>query len=272
MTDVNNELEQPITMNGLSREQVVLFIKDSNLFTDKFFSLCLKNKDFNPMQFLIRLFLNNDKIVITNVVGQYHITSSGGKVSVLDAYGEEIKTVEIIDPETQEKKTEKIRIRYNIEIQKVSAGANPKRARYYSATLDAESLGEKQDYKELAENYIIFITEHDVFGEGSTIYYIDRFIEWKDENGNVKGKKPFNDGSHIMYVDASLKGKKNLPKEQLTELERALHDLYCKDYYDMYCEELREPVKYLKSTKEGEIFMLDFFEQAIKQAEERVRK
>ena len=56
------------------------------------------------------------------------------------------------------------------------------------------------------------------------------------------------------------------------ELERALHDLHCIDYRDMYCEELREPVKYLKETKEGETFMLDFFEQEIQKAKEEAMK
>ena len=261
-----------MTKNGLSREKLLVFLKKSSLFTDKFFSLCLKNKDFNPMQYLIRLLLNNDKIVITNVVGQYQITSSGGKISVFDAYGEEIKIVETIDPETQKKTTEEIKIRYNIEIQRVSAGADSKRARFYSAAFDAENLGEKQEYKDLTESYIIFITEHDVFNKGQTIYYVDRYIEWKDENGNVEGRESFNDGAHIIYVNASLKGKKNLPKEKLTELERALHDLHCVDYHDMYCEELREPVKYLKETEEGETFMLDFFEKEIQKAKEEAMK
>ena len=272
MTKSNEELDKAMIKNGLKREEVILFLKNSSLFTDKFFSLCLKNKDFNPMQYLIRLLLNNDKIVITNVVGQYQITSSGGKITVFDAYGEEIKTIETIDPKTQQKTTEEIKIRYNIEIQRVSAGADPKRARFYSATFDAENLGKKQDYKELTESYIIFITEHDVLGEGQTIYYVDRYIEWKDKEGKVIGREPFNDGAHIIYVNASLKGKKNLPKEKLTELERALHDIHCIDYRDMYCEELREPVKYLKETKEGETFMLDFFEQEIQKAKEEAMK
>ncbi len=272
MTKSNEELDKAMIKSGLKREEVILFLKNSSLFTDKFFSLCLKNKDFNPMQYLIRLLLNNDKIVITNVVGQYQITSSGGKITVFDAYGEEIKTIETIDPKTQQKTTEEIKIRYNIEIQRVSAGADPKRARFYSATFDAENLGKKQDYKDLTESYIIFITEHDVFKKGQTIYYVDRYIEWKDKEGKVIGREPFNDGAHIIYVNASLKGKKNLPKEKLTELERALHDLHCIDYRDMYCEELREPVKYLKETKEGETFMLDFFEQEIQKAKEETMK
>ena len=272
MTKSNEELDKAMIKSGLKREEVILFLKNSSLFTDKFFSLCLKNKDFNPMQYLIRLLLNNDKIVITNVVGQYQITSSGGKITVFDAYGEEIKTIETIDPKTQQKTTEEIKIRYNIEIQRVSAGADPKRARFYSATFDAENLGKKQDYKDLTESYIIFITEHDVFKKGQTIYYVDRYIEWKDKEGKVIGREPFNDGAHIIYVNASLKGKKNLPKEKLTELERALHDLHCIDYRDMYCEELREPVKYLKETKEGETFMLDFFEQEIQKAREETMK
>ena len=40
----------------------------------------------------------------------------------------------------------------------------------------------------------------------------------------------------------------------------------------MYCEELREPVKYLKETKEGETFMLDFFEKEILKAKEEAMK
>ena len=40
----------------------------------------------------------------------------------------------------------------------------------------------------------------------------------------------------------------------------------------MYCEELREPVKYLKETKEGETFMLDFFEKEIQKAKEETMK
>ena len=62
------------------------------------------------MQYLIRLLLNNDKIVITNVVGQYQITSSGGKITVFDAYGEEIKTVEAIDPKTQKRLQKKSKL------------------------------------------------------------------------------------------------------------------------------------------------------------------
>ena len=51
------------------------------------------------------------------------------------------------------------------------------------------------------------------------------------------------------------------------ELERALHDLHCIDYRDMYCEELREPVKYLKETKAK----IREIEKARK-AEEKARK
>ena len=40
----------------------------------------------------------------------------------------------------------------------------------------------------------------------------------------------------------------------------------------MYCEELREPVKYLKETKDGETFMLDFFEKEIQKAREETMK
>lgn len=84
---------------------------------------------------------------------------------------------------------------YNIEIQRAGHGANPKRARYHSSLLDANTLIAGDDVDKLPETYIIFVTEKDVIGKNKPIYHIDRFIRETEEN--------FGDGTHIIYVNGA---------------------------------------------------------------------
>ena len=68
------------------------------------------------------------------------------------------------------------------------------------------------------KSIVIFITEKDVLGEGEPIYIIDRVIK--------KSGKPFNDGAHIVYVNASC-------QDISTELGRLMHDFHCVRPEDM---------------------------------------
>ena len=69
-----------------------------------------------------------------------------------------------------------------------------------------------QDFDELPESYVIFITRDNILGYGLPIYHIDRQI--KEIN------KAFQDEVHIIYV--------NSRKQDDTELGRLMHDLHCK--------------------------------------------
>ena len=53
--------------------------------------------------------------------------------------------------------------KYDIEVQRSDNGADPHRARYHSSMMDVENLDEKQDYRELPDTYVIFITENDYY-------------------------------------------------------------------------------------------------------------
>lgn len=107
---------------------------------------------------------------------------------------------------------------FNVEIQQDTEGASPKRARYHSGLVDMNTLNTGQDFDELLESYVIFITRDDVLGYGLPIYHISRRIE---EIG-VK----FQDEAYIIYVNSS--------NREDTELGHLMHDLHCKDAKDMY--------------------------------------
>ena len=66
---------------------------------------------------------------------------------------------------------------YDIEMQKDEKGAGRKRARYYSAMMDADALGKGKEYDELPESFVIFITPGDAIGKGQALYEIERTVK-----------------------------------------------------------------------------------------------
>ena len=140
--------------------------------------------------------------------------------------------------------------RYNVEIQQETEGASPKRARYHSGLLDMNTLNPGQDYEELPDSYVIFITRDDVLGEGLPIYHADRVIR---EIGET-----FGDGSHIIYVNSSIQNEN-------TALGRLMHDLHCKNADEMYSEVLAQRVTELKETAEGSESMCEALEKLVQE-------
>ena len=124
---------------------------------------------------------------------------------------------------------------FDVEIQQDNEGASPKRARYHSGLMDMNTLNPGQDFDELPESYVIFITRDDILGYGFPIYHIDRHIKEADDS--------FQDEAHIIYV--------NSRKQEDTELGRLMHDLHCKNADEMYSPVLAKRVHELKDTQKG---------------------
>ena len=138
---------------------------------------------------------------------------------------------------------------FDVEIQRAKKGAGRKRARFYSAMLDADYLDKGGKFKELPESYVIFITERDAIGEGKAVYDIERI---------VKGSgKSFRDGTHILYISADL-------TDRDTDLGKLMHDLRCADPERMHHRALRERARYLKRSEEGIGEMTGEFDRILK--------
>ena len=97
------------------------------------------------------------------------------------------------------------------------------------------TLNPGQDFDELPESYVIFITRDDIRGYGFPIYHIDRHIKEADDS--------FQDEAHIIYV--------NSRKQEDTELGRLMHDLHCKNADEMHSPVLAKRVHELKDTQKG---------------------
>ena len=137
---------------------------------------------------------------------------------------------------------------YDIEVQRTDRGAAPRRARFNSSILDTHLLNKGEDFDQLPETYIIFITERDVLKGGLPIYHVDRIIEETNEH--------FNDGSHIIYVNGENRDD--------TALGRLMQDFFISDPEQMNRSVLRTRSQYFKTDDRGvrkmSIIMQDIYD------------
>ena len=125
--------------------------------------------------------------------------------------------------------------KYDIEVQRSDTGADPHRARYHSSVMDVENLDEKQDYRELPDTYVIFITENDYYKAGKPVYQI--------QNMNLTLNEPFGDGAHILYVNGEYRDD--------SAIGRLMHDFSCTEAADMHYSLLADTTRYLKENPKG---------------------
>ena len=144
--------------------------------------------------------------------------------------------------------------KYNVEVQRSDKGADRKRARYHSSILDAHLLRPGDDFGDLPETFVIFITENDVIGKGKPLYRIERKIE---ETGEF-----FDDGEHIIYVNGE-------SKDASTELGKLMHDFFCTSTDDMNYKVLADKVRYFKEDEKGVEAMCKVMEDMRNEAAEK---
>lgn len=201
-------------------------IQNFRLMDDDFMSKVFE--DPSCAQLLLQIILERRDLRVQNVQSQYDLKNLQGRSVRLDILA--------VDQANRA---------YNIEVQRSDSGAAVKRARYNSSLLDANLTMKGDSYEQLNETYVIFITEHDVLGDGLPIYHIDRIIR---ESG-----KAFGDETHIIYVNAQIQNE--------TALGHLMHDFVCSSAEKMYYATLAERVRYFKEEQKGVVTMCKALEE-----------
>ena len=135
--------------------------------------------------------------------------------------------------------------KYDIEIQRADHGAAAKRARYNLGLLDSHNLNRGDNYDNLPETWIIFITENDVLKNGYPMYHIERIIQ---ETGEL-----FNDAEHIIYVNGDYHAD--------DPIGRLMADFRATNADEINSPVLSDKVRVLKETEEGQRAMCKLFEK-----------
>lgn len=188
------------------------------------------DRNIEATELLLNIILQRDDLKVLEVVAQreYKNSMAGGRSIAIDIYAKD--------------GDDKV---YDVEIQRSDRGADFHRARFHSSMIDTKMLKEKQDFKEIHDSYVIFITQNDVIGAGFPLYHIDRVIK---EIG-----KDFQDGSHIIYVNGSY-------KNDADPIGKLMHDFRCTSSIDMFYPVLANQVRYFKETEGGRKIMCKTFE------------
>ncbi len=216
--------------------ECLALLADFRLMDDDFMSKCLENAP-ECIELMLRIIIGKKDLKVVKSQTEYPIKSLQGRGVRFDVFARDSKGRE-----------------YDIEIQRSDHGAEPRRARYNSALMDANALDSGEDFAKLRDTYVIFITENDVMGGGKEIYEIDRTIR------QMRGKK-FGDGSHIVYVNGATRSE--------TEVGKLVHDLLCRDAAKMYFDVLKKRVSQFKNSEEGRRVMCKAVEKLVKRGEAR---
>ena len=138
------------------RPEYLAEIERFRLMDDDFMSKCLEHAP-ECIELMLRIILGKKDLKVIKSQTEYPIKSLQGRGVRFDVFARDSKGRE-----------------YDIEIQRSDYGAEPKRARYNSALMDANALKSGEDVGKLRDTYVIFITENDVMGDGLEAYVYDR--------------------------------------------------------------------------------------------------
>ena len=202
---------------SILKPEYLAVIDNYRLMDDDFMSKCLENAP-ECIELMLHIMLGKKDLKVVKSQTEYPIKSLQGRGVRFDIFARDSKGKE-----------------YDIEIQRANKGAEPQRARYNSALMDANMLKRGEDVDKLRETYVIFITENDVLGGGKEVYRIDRMIR------ELEGT-PFGDGTHIIYVNAASRSN--------SEIGKLVHDLCCRNSDEMNFEVLKNKVNQFKNSEE----------------------
>ncbi len=207
--------------------ECLALLADFRLMDDDFMSKCLENAP-ECIELMLRIIIGKKDLKVVKSQTEYPIKSLQGRGVRFDVFAR--------DSEGRE---------YDIEIQRADKGAEPKRARYNSALMDANALKSGEDFGKLRDTYVIFITENDVMGRGQEVYSYLRI----EENCGDK----LLDGTHIIYVNGATRSE--------TEIGKLIHDFLCRNPEEMHFDILRKRVSQFKNSEEGRHYMCEAMER-----------
>ena len=201
-----------------TKEAILARLQQMRLADNEFMSAFFRH-NVESAQFVLRIIMNKPQLVVQEVRSQDYLPNPGWRAATLDVLA--------TDADGQ---------KFNIEVQLDPRGAREKRARFYASLIDSKALLPGQDFGELPEVWVIFITESDALGGGQPLYHFERCIKGSET--------ALGDGSHIIYVNGA-------NRDAGSALSDLMHDFFCRDVAQMRLAQLAQAVQRYKASEQG---------------------
>ena len=130
-----------------------------------------------------------------------------------------------------------------------------------------EHLHEGDNFSDLSETYVIFMSEHDTVGNGRAVNSFsfrndDLFKGSEEIEKNIIPHASLGGRTHILHINGDF-------KDESSEIGKLIHDFKCKKADEMYFPNLAARTRELKETKEGVETMCQIMEkERVKTSEE----
>lgn len=222
-----------ITMEELKAQAVYAIKYKLRLIDDAFMRKVFEGHD-ECVELVLQIVLEKPDLKVISSQVEYTITSLQGQEIRLDIRA-------VFDGKI-----------VNIEIQRADSGAGIRRARRNSSYMDANQEDIGVYGEELAETYVIFITENDRYKGALPLYHIERCI--------METGEPVNDGAHIIYVNGAYRGD--------DAVGRLMHDFFCTQADEMNYPVLAERVRQFKESDEGVSSMSNIWDELLEKSKE----
>lgn len=149
---------------------------------------------------------------------------------------------------------------FNIEVQRSDQCAHLRRVRYNGSAITVKRSEPGDDFKDVQELYIVYITENDFLKGGKTVYHA---VTHTEETGQI-----LDDGLHVIYVNAEVDdGSKaarlmRLFKESGMELDVAEFPKFSKRFTQLK----NDPKEVSKLCREVQTYAEKYAEKYVKEA------
>jgi len=159
-------------------EEKKQYVQKFNIFDDSFFEMVAKDKD--AVEDILRIILHDPELVVTKLIPQNSIKNLYGRSVRLDALcvtgdGRNI----------------------DVEVQKEDKDNHVKRVRYNASCITANVSEPGENYENVNDVYVIYISKFDIFHRRRRLYHVERSFYDKGEF------VPVQDGEHFIYANAS---------------------------------------------------------------------
>ncbi len=208
------------------RERRLRDLEQLTLLSDVFMSVVLS--DLKACEHVVRILAKDPGIELIAVKTQYVISKVVAHGARLDVLAEDKKGT-----------------LYHLEIENSDVTDHARRARFYGAVTDGESLRKGAGYLELPERYIFYISRDDIWKKGYTVYDVETRFR---QTGQM-----YTDGAHLIYVNAGTDDR-----SRTADLMRYFRTA---DPSDDSEGELSKRVRFLKTEEGGMEIMCEIMER-----------
>lgn len=159
-------------------EEKIQLVKELRPIDDVFFEVLADDPEV--CEEILRVIMDDDKLIVTDVIVQS---------SERNIYGRSVRLDALCKLSTGK--------RVNIEVQRADNDDHLRRVRFNSASITVKDSEAGLSFSEIADVYVVYISQFDIFKGDFPIYHVDKVIR---ETGEA-----IDDGSAEIYVNTVIK-------------------------------------------------------------------